>query len=544
MLNSKISNFEKVKELSKGCRSVPEYLVRSKKDNKLYILKTIRSIGNLIDNEVKFMASINHPNVVGYKEFFYENKDLNVIMEYSDEGSLWAEIKKMIKEKKRFEENIIWSYSIQMIEGLKALHDKKIKLHDKEIKSKWLNSDDIFLFRDKSQCKIGMDLDYILRVKRFETIIISPYYTPPDDEPFSYKSDLWSIGCIIYELCNLTPPFKAKSISEYFRYIHKGQPKRISYRYSDDLWKMIQKLLEVDVKKRYDYDELMNSPFMQRKIKELKNENILLEKIKIKDDLDKKSDSPKKNKKTNYINKNIINIKNNKGSCDNKKIKFQKINNKNELEREFDKLKNDFQNSKDEIIILKNEIENLKNKNISLKNENQNLKIINENLKNENQQLKEENDSLKKLKNEIDNLKNNNLILKNELDAKNKNLNYNINELDNLRLDLNNKNKEIKNLNDQINNLAINDNLCDDNVKLSELMTIQFKSIDQKMDTSFLCKKTNKFIRLEEKLYNRYPEYMDYNTYFTVNGLVVKRFKTIEENNIKDSDKILLNIYE
>lgn len=58
---------------------------------------------------------------------------------------------------------------------------------------------------------------------------------------------------------------------------------------------MIQKLLEVELKKRYDYDELMNSPFMQRKIKELKNENILLEKIKIKDDLDKKSDSPKKN---------------------------------------------------------------------------------------------------------------------------------------------------------------------------------------------------------------------------------------------------------
>ena len=199
------------------------------------------------------------------------------------------------------------------------------------------------------------------------------------------------------------------------------------------------------------------------------------------------------------------------------------------MEREFAKLKNDFQNSKDEIITLKNEIENLKNKNISLQNENQQLK---------------EDDSLKKLKNEIDNLKNNNLIMKNELDAKNNNLNDNINELDNLRLVLNNKNKEIKNLNNQINNLVINDNLCDDNVKLSELMTIQFKSIDQKMDISFLCKKVNMFIRLEEKLYTRYPEYMDYNTYFTVNGLVVKRFKTIEENNIKDSDKILLNIYE
>ena len=187
MLNSKIPDFEKVKELSKGCRSSPEYLVRRKDDNKLYILKTIRRIGNLIDNEVKFMASINHPNVVGYKEVFYENKDLNAVMEYADEGSLRAEINKMIKEKKRFEENIIWSYSIQMIEGLKALHDKKTQLHDKEINSKWLNSNDIFLFKDKSQCKIGMDLDYVLRAKQFDDMIISHYYLPPDDEPFSYK---------------------------------------------------------------------------------------------------------------------------------------------------------------------------------------------------------------------------------------------------------------------------------------------------------------------------------------------------------------------
>ena len=57
-------------------------------------------MGNIIDNEVKFMASINHQNVVGYKEVFYENKDLNVVMEYANEGSLGAEINKILKRKK------------------------------------------------------------------------------------------------------------------------------------------------------------------------------------------------------------------------------------------------------------------------------------------------------------------------------------------------------------------------------------------------------------------------------------------------------------
>ena len=48
----------------------------------------------------------------------------------------------------------------------------------------------------------------------------------------------------------------------------------------------------------------------------------------------------------------------------------------------------------------------------------------------------------------------------------------------------------------------------------------------------------------EEKLYDEYPEFKEVNTYFTVNGRLIKRFKSMLENNIRDNDKILLNIYE
>ena len=121
---------------------------------------------------------------------------------------------------------------------------------------------------------------------------------------------------------------------------------------------------------------------------------------------------------------------------------------------------------------------------------------------------------------------------------------FNLNELDNLKLTLNQKDKEINNLKNQINNLSNNNNLGDENNKLNELISIQFKSLDESIDISFLCKKTSKFIQLEEKLYNKYPEYINYNTYFTINGVEVKRFKTIKDNNIKDSDQIMINIYE
>ena len=61
---------------------------------------------------------------------------------------------------------------------------------------------------------------------------------------------------------------------------------------------------------------------------------------------------------------------------------------------------------------------------------------------------------------------------------------------------------------------------------------------------SFTCQKDERVVRIEEKLYDEYPEFKDLNTYFTVNGRTVKRFRSMLENNIRDNDKILLNIYE
>ena len=58
------------------------------------------------------------------------------------------------------------------------------------------------------------------------------------------------------------------------------------------------------------------------------------------------------------------------------------------------------------------------------------------------------------------------------------------------------------------------------------------------------CKNTDIISRLEEKLYNEYPKYKDYNTYLTVNGNILKRFKSLNENGIKNGSTIIVNIYD
>ena len=109
---------------------------------------------------------------------------------------------------------------------------------------------------------------------------------------------------------------------------------------------------------------------------------------------------------------------------------------------------------------------------------------------------------------------------------------------------MNIKDNIIYNLNNQINNLSLNRNSQNIKFGLNEIVTILFKSIDQKVEIPLSIPKSELFVRLEERLYEQYPEYRDLNNYFTVKGRVIKRFRTIQENNLNNYDKILLNVYE
>ena len=140
-----------------------------------------------------------------------------------------------------------------------------------------------------------------------------------------------------------------------------------------------------------------------------------------------------------------------------------------------------------------------------------------------------------KLKNEL-------LNLKNELNNNNQsyilNLQNNINikeqELKSLKYKLNYLNEELNQFKKNIVNPSDNE--------IS--FAINFISCNQDILYPITCKTSDTIVKLEEQLYNEYPKYKDYNTYLTVNGNIVKRFKTIEENEIKKGNAIMVNIYE
>ena len=99
------------------------------------------------------------------------------------------------------------------------------------------------------------------------------------------------------------------------------------------------------------------------------------------------------------------------------------------------------------------------------------------------------------------------------------------------------KNNEIKKLKSEYNNY---DNMFNEILPGEKVISVLLTSTDQKFLYSLPCKTSTLFVKIEEKLYEEFPEYKQTDNYFLINGKKVKRFKTIEENGIKNGKPIIL----
>ena len=309
-----MNDFEIIRQLGKGSFA-NVLLVKRKEDNKIYALKKVfveklkKTEQDNSLNEVRILASINHINVIGYKEAFYDefNKSLNIVMEYADDGDLNKKILQYRKEHKMFPENKIWNYAIQMFRGLKALHDRNIIHRD-------IKSANVFLTKS-GDCKLGdLNVSKVMKKGLLYTQTGTHYYASPEvwkDRPYDSSSDIWSIGCVIYELCTLYPPFKGKDMNGLYRNVIRGKYEPINNKYySRELSLLIDMLLQIDSSKRPTCDQILNHPIILRHLRCLKedeiedkeNNQLLLQTIKFSALKDIKNQLPKKKNYDSFNN--------------------------------------------------------------------------------------------------------------------------------------------------------------------------------------------------------------------------------------------------
>ena len=220
-------------------------------------------------NEIRILASVKSKNVISYKEAFFDEKDssLGIVMEYADKGDLFQLITERKKTKNYFTEQEVWKIFIQLLNGLKALHDFKILHRD-------IKSANVFLFKG-GICKLGdLNVSKVARKGLGYTQTGTPYYASPEvweEKPYDSKSDVWSLGCVMYEMITLRPPFQAKSMEELYKKVMRGNYPRIPSKYSEDLSDAIKLMIQVEAGARPSCEELLKMPMITKRIEFFNN---------------------------------------------------------------------------------------------------------------------------------------------------------------------------------------------------------------------------------------------------------------------------------
>jgi len=217
-------------------------------------------------NEIRFLASIRHKNIVGFLEAFLENNEteLCIIMEYCGCGDLAQKVERYKRRKTYIDEDVIWRYLIQSLKALAHLHEKGICHRD-------LKTANSFLAEDGA-IKIG-DMNVSKRLKggkgQLQTQIGTPYYMSPEiwnNRPYNESSDMWSLGCMMYELCALHPPFVADSFPALKRAVTAGRYSPVPRKFTDALSKVIAVMLKLNPSQRPSAQALLDHPDVQKKM--------------------------------------------------------------------------------------------------------------------------------------------------------------------------------------------------------------------------------------------------------------------------------------
>ena len=235
-------------------------LVEAKSDKQKYVVKEVR-MANLkpqekldAKKEVDVLHALNHPNIVKYVESFQENGRLYIVMEYADGGDLSQLIER--RGRKLLSESDVMHYFIQIALALKYMHDRKILHRD-------LKGQNVFLCKN-GKVKLGdFGIAKVLdsTAQLCKTQIGTPYYLSPEiceGRRYNSKTDIWSLGCILYELCTLHHPFDASNMNALLACIIRGRYSPISSQYSSDLRNLVSRMLTKDTKPRPSINQILS----------------------------------------------------------------------------------------------------------------------------------------------------------------------------------------------------------------------------------------------------------------------------------------------
>ncbi|XP_032382144.1 serine/threonine-protein kinase Nek1 isoform X3 [Etheostoma spectabile] len=262
-----MDKYEKVKKIGEGSFG-KAILVKSKEDGRQYVIKEI-GISAMPSKErqesrkeVAVLANMSHPNIVQYKESFEEGGCLYIVMDYCEGGDLFKKINS--QKGVLFSEEQILDWFVQICLALKHVHDRKILHRD-------IKSQNIFLTKAGTVQLGDFGIARVLNstVELARTCIGTPYYLSPEiceNKPYNNKSDIWALGCVLYEMCTLKHAFEAGNMKNLVLKIIRGSYPPVSVHYSQELRSLLGLLFKRSPRERPSVSSILDKPFLACRI--------------------------------------------------------------------------------------------------------------------------------------------------------------------------------------------------------------------------------------------------------------------------------------
>ena len=222
-------------------------MVRHRESGLVYISKKIRVGGmnaeevDKVKQEVWLMQKFSHPCIVELVESFLDDEVLVIVMEFCAAGDLETLISFHKKQKAVFPEDSIRDWIAQMSSALGHVHSMKIIHRDIKPSNVFITSDGRLKLGD-----FGISRQLEHTDDSASTLIGTPLYMSPEvcsNQSYTYKTDMWSLGCVFYELCSFARPFEAESLVGLALQILHSTPPQIPAMYSPELRALISSLI-------------------------------------------------------------------------------------------------------------------------------------------------------------------------------------------------------------------------------------------------------------------------------------------------------------
>ncbi|XP_018651526.1 serine/threonine kinase [Schistosoma mansoni] len=262
-----ISDYQFIKTIGKGSYG-EVWLCRHKTDTKKYVIKKI-DVTKSSDKERKaaklecrLLSEFRHPNIVQYKTSFEYHGFLYIAMGFCEGGDLYTRLR--MRNGVLLSERVLVEWFVQLAIALQYMHERNVLHRDLKTRNIFLTRSNIVKLGDLGIARVLESSNSMAT-----TLIGTPYYMSPElfaNKPYNHKSDIWALGCVLYEMSTLRHAFNAKSFNALSYKILSGKIPDMPTQYSPELLELMRAMLHLKPEKRPSARRVLSNSFIRKHI--------------------------------------------------------------------------------------------------------------------------------------------------------------------------------------------------------------------------------------------------------------------------------------